>query len=249
MRLIFGLLISLLLALGQNPTAPHGILGPAPSGGGGSPGHVSGQSCSGTNTTGYPANITCVFPNPIGSGHLLVLCLSSFDVAGPITWSGDSGTFTAIYTDDNAGGSGYYQTCVYVSSTGGGNTTITATSGALDRPTILGDEFTKGSLSGTLDKYSTGDYVSGSPTSVTSNSITPTVNGEIVIGSYNSFAAQTSITTGGGFTLGGNALASGVSGDYAMADEYQVQTTAAAITANFTQSVGAAYSSYVFSFK
>ena len=108
------------------------------------------QSCAATG-------LVCTFGSAITAGNQLYLCLN-YANSGSTTWSGDSGTFTpdpgngtAITNIQYYGASDGRLTCIYVPTTGGGGTAITASnSGSF--PAIVGLEV----HNGTFDKSDNG---------------------------------------------------------------------------------------------
>jgi len=197
------------------------------------------QSCANQNSGGV-GTATCTLGSAIGAGHLLEVCLSNAN-GGPLTltWSGDSGTFTSDITNYqySNGGNTFMFSCYHVLSTGGGGTTISCTDSgsSLFFPAITVDEwsFTGGPI--TVDQTDAGNKAtSGAPAS---NSVTTTANGDLIVGyaSYNG-----GVGAGSGFTAGGNSV-------FPSLQEYQVQTTAGAITATFTGSTS--WGAHVVAFK
>src|SRR4051812_11907707 len=60
------------------------------------------QSCANQNVANPVGSVSCTFSNPIGAGHLLTVSITTF-LSGTFsgTFSGDSGTFTAITGQQN----------------------------------------------------------------------------------------------------------------------------------------------------
>jgi hypothetical protein len=201
------------------------------------PTHI--QSASASFSTNFPPSITATFGSAVTAGDLLYACLSSnVGPAAPVTWSGDAGTFVAIYTDDHVGANPIYNTCVYVLPATGGGTTITATSGHFDQPALVVEEFSNVSA---LDQ--TGAPFSGDSTTVTSTIITPTINNELILGTAVSYAGSITFAAVSPYVIGGN-----VNGGRPIANEYQVQAAAAPIAASFTSN-GTYFQTYITSFK
>lgn len=216
-------LFPLLAAAQQNISGPHRkIFTPS----GGSPTLV--QDCSFNSSSSSASSVTCTMGAAITAGNQLYACVSSSG-AGPITitWSGDSGTFTA---DPGAGtaitssvwGSTRNTTCVYVPSASGGGTTLTATA-TLSYPQINAVEV----HGGVFDQSD--NSVHGSGTTGTSGSITPTANNSLLIG----FVAVESGTPT--FTAGTNvAWTLSAHPTVRSTTEYFTQTTAASVDAQMT---------------
>ncbi len=189
------------------------------------------QSCGFQFTTsgGNTSSVSCTFPAAIGAGHFLWACVSNVGSTSlSLSWSGDAGTFTPETTNYNwqgsSGGSENTASCVYVPNTSGGGMTITASASLLSYPGLAIDEFSR---PGALDQSATGPL--GNSTSPASASITPTHNGDLILGFITS-TGNVAVTPGSGYTKG--AFASDGAGSNFGTNIYQVQTTAAAITAN-----------------
>lgn len=192
--------------------------GPPP--GGNAPTFTHVQSC-GNQVSGEADSITATCSSAIGAGDLLYICLNNYGGLGSPVWSGDSGRFVKDITDyswDNTGNTNQFS-CVYVLSAGGGSTTITATIG-LFWGAITVDEWSVSGGSAVKDVSDSGGSGLGSPFS--SNSITTTVNGDLVIGF---FVAANSVSAGTGWSTGATSA-------FPSMQEYQIQTAAGAIAAS-----------------
>ena len=91
------------------------------------------QACSANSQSASIGSITCTFGAAVKAGDGLSACVTwSAGSSQTITWTGDSATFTADFTNVgfSNGNGNYYQTCVHVLSATGGGSTITATPGS-----------------------------------------------------------------------------------------------------------------------
>ena len=189
--------------------------------------HVLGQSCYAAAGSGA-GSITCTFPSNAGAGHLLFACfIYTATAPNTYTFSGDSSAFALDPKMQDLYIWSYYEyeTCGWWLSSNGGNNFIkvTFTSGTNYGSFIVADEYVCPICS--LDVEDTPTSSGGPGTTATTSSITPTTNGDIVIGVFSS--QPTSIfTAGAGFTLGGQGAQ--------FADEYIIQSTAASITPTAT---------------
>jgi hypothetical protein len=201
----------------------------------GVPTHI--QSCA-VQASGTVSSVTATCPNAIGAGHFLYACVTNANgTPFTITWSGDSGTFTGDVTNLLWNGGSSLISCFYVPTTGGGSLNLTATGSNLYYPAITVDEF---SNVGALDVSDAG--ASGTGTAAASNSITPSTNGDLIIGLIANVGGGATIAHGTGYTLGANST-------YPSVNEYQVQATAAAITATGTNSTSLNWVAHVVAFK
>lgn len=205
------------------------------------PAHV--QSC-GAQPSGAQTVASCTLPSSIAAGHLLYVCVTSFDgqSLSDIVLSGDGGAFVTELPDtvwSSAGGAqSWHSICKYIASTAGGGATITATaSGAMNYPTITVDEFANVH---TLDVADTGNASSGN--SPVSHAITTTQSGELIVGFITYDCCGGSLTAGTGYTLGGSAST-------ASYNEYLTQASAGATTATAAMGGSSNWFAHVVAFK
>jgi hypothetical protein len=220
----------------------------------------SNFSSSVANTWSLPnsqsnlCNSTCgsslsapAFSAPLTSGDLIIVGIFNLPVS-TITISDTAGN---TYSDSGAGFTPYFGSTRGIQVFCGTTTTTTASnvvtmniSGTLQFPRIIATELhnTTGSLScpSNIDAFANNPNAMGSttPNALTSGSVTPSVNGDLVYALYNSDAGISSVGTSPvAFTLIANVGAPG------MTAEYAVQATAGAInpTATNAASVDQAY--------
>jgi hypothetical protein len=131
----------------------------------------------------------------------------------------------------------------YILSAAGGGTSITA-SAALNMSFtgITVDEFAC-SPTCSLDVKDAGATAS-TGTTLSSGSITTTTSGDLVLGVMMPTFSNTTFTSGAGFTTASGAISTFPSGD-----EYQIQTTAGAITAIATAAASSLWAAHVIAFK
>jgi hypothetical protein len=191
----------------------------APAAGGGGAAHV--QSCGFQTVSSFSQTVTCTFSAPVGASHFVYLCVDAADTPMPaITWTGDSGSASldlASVTFSTSSSAA----CYYIAVTGGGETIITGTlASGLAWPAVTGDEFSGVT---TIDNSDAG--ATGTGTTATSNSITPSHNGDIVVGHIVGNGNPT-ITAGTNvaYVLGGQS-------GFTSANEWYIQPTAAGVTA------------------
>lgn len=177
------------------------------------------QGC-GYEVIGSGSSVSCTLPSPVTANDFLFICTASvYGIPGPV-FSGDTGTLTSLphignvlYANNN------YASCYYIHSAVGGGTTMTETfSGTY--ASISVDEFRS---VGTLDVDNSTTAAGTGVTSLVSNSITTTANGDLVLGAFAVGGCNTSYSAGTGFTLGGNSTS--------VANEYMIQSTAGSVTA------------------
>ncbi len=196
------------------------------------------QGCNNSSTSTSGMSITCTFGSAIGAGHVLYMCVTNVTSITSLSWSGDSGTFTA---DPGAGtpitniewetSDPDFVSCVYVPSTGGGGAVITATFSE-NFPSIIGIEMSGVTNLTQSDNGSAQN--SNGPSPITSLAITPGSSNSLLIG-----VAFTNFTTTQ--TAGTNVPWVLVSGTATVIESY-LQPTAASVTAqmNFTGGSGGA---------
>lgn len=145
------------------------------------------QGCTGS----AGGNVTsCAFGSNTTPGNTLYFCVG-FDTlgGGGVTWSGDSGTFTtdpgnssAINDHEwtNAVSNGYYVTCVYVLSAGGGTSSITATIGS----STLASTITGVEVHGVtaFDASDSGSIINSFGNLLSSQTATPANSNDMIIG-------------------------------------------------------------------
>jgi hypothetical protein len=139
----------------------------------------------------------------------------------------------------NTGGdSGYNNSCFHISTTTGGGSTITVTFASVSYSALVIDEF---SGVGVLDLNDT--PTTGYGTTATSNSITTTQNGDLVLGWCGLQAGgAASLTMGSGYTLGaGNANQ--------MLNGYQIKASAGSINATCGISTTYGWGAHIIAFK
>jgi|CZKF01.1.fsa_nt_gi hypothetical protein len=185
------------------------------------------QSCGYQIPSSSPSSVSVICLSTITPGNFLWICVANVNSAvNSPTWSGDSGTFTLDMANTSVTGS-TYGSCYKVASAGGGGTTITLTASNLSWTGLTLEEFANVGL---LDVNDT--PVEGGPSSSpASNSISPTANGDLILGfsTVSAGGGPPTYTAGTGFTLGAGST-------YTAQNEYLVQTTAAPISATFALS-------------
>lgn len=171
----------------------------------------------------------------------------------PIVWVGtpalsvtkvEDNTLANTYTPGpTITSSGYTWSGFYCLNITNAPTTIMATvSESTQFSTIVVDGFS-GLLSGGFDgSTSNPNFAIPSTTNITSNAITPTANGDLIVGATVNVGGSGSIGLGSGFTAGVNA-----SPDFF--SEYLVQATAASIAAIFTHTTADGFYAGVMAFK
>jgi hypothetical protein len=201
------------------------------------------QGC-GNGTAG--TSITCTFGSAITAGNMLYLCVGQNFSVGSLTWSGD---FSDTFVDDpgsssainqktwNTNSNGWQVSCKYVASAHGGGTSITASgTRAGNSVQIVGIELHNVS---TLDKSDNGSASNSIGGTATSASITPTNNGELLIGvCMNTSNVVISAGSNVSWSLISNASPQ-LDPPYAALESY-IQPTAGAVTAqcNLASSIG-----------
>lgn len=207
--------------------------------------HTHVQSCN-SQAGALPTILTCVFSSNITSSHLIYVCYTNFDAAisspsrtytitGGGTVTPDANFQNFVFTHS---GNFFDTSCFYILNATGGSTTLsaTATGTVMNFTGATGDEWTG---IGTLDTSDTGNVGSGS--SMSSHSITTALNGELVVGIF--AANGDTITAGAGFTAGATST-------FPSFQEYQLQSTAGAISATATESnAGDDWIGHVIAFK
>jgi hypothetical protein len=201
-------------------------LAPRPVMSGGSWTHI--QSCAGMLTNTGSSSVSCTAGFAIGAGHFLWVCIVNYGgTLGTLTFN-DTGTAVIDMAEQYLGEGLTYSRCSYISSASGGETTFTATTshtGGMNYTALTVDEF---SGVGALDLNDTPVISSG--TTVASNNITTTANGDLILGYCNtSSGGGATITIGSGFTAGAG-------GAFPGQNEYKLQSTAGSVNATFTQS-------------
>jgi hypothetical protein len=196
--------------------------------------HIDG--CIHDNNTSS-ATVTCTLANPITGGASIVGCIDWASSSGSVSSVGDG---TNSYTPragtllQNAS-DGWSRECFSKDNLTGGPTVITVTlSGAMSEQLVTIDEYTGALSSGSFDQGTTARQVNPGTASnaVTSGTVTPTVDGELIWG-YGGSSLHTSpiYTVGTGFTLRQRLSSKNPT------SEDLVQGTAAAIAATFTDNV------------
>lgn len=205
---------------------------------GGSITHI--QSCYNRNGGGSSTTITDTCSSAIGAGNVLWMCVENFGTAMPsLTITGDTGTF--VPTLSNYVYNSNASTCWYTLSASGGETSITVTSSTtMSYPYIMLEEF-HCSTACSADTHDSGN--TGYSSTATSNSITPAQNNELLLG-YGSSATgcYPTLTPTSGWNLGATI-------GYVGTLEYQIQATAAPVTASFTMSCSTYWQSHIVSIK
>ena len=190
------------------------------------------QTCGNQNASEPVTSVACTFGSNIGASHLLYVC--SWNISAPLTgviFTGETGTFTPEIT--NVSGAGpLYESCWHVLSTVGGGSTITlSTVSGVGYPGISIDEWSCTPGPCTFDKSDAGNGLSsGLSVTQVSLSITPSSGNELIIGSSGqccNSGQSMNATTGSGFTVSAQSA-------FPTANEWQIQTAAAPITAAFT---------------
>lgn len=210
-------------------------------GGGGTVTHV--QACSVQDgSTAYPTSITCTFQNPVAAGDLLFINLANAGGLPEYSFSGDTGTLVNNIGEYSWGSTA--EATYYILSASGGETSITATfTGNQVYPAVSIDEF-HCSTTCSLDVAGTSATAQGTGTALASGSITTTTNGDLVIGIIGGQCCGTTFTAGTGYTIDPNSMT-----PYSNGNEYQIQTTAGAITATAAQSTSGAWMMGIVAFK
>lgn len=211
------------------------------------------QGCTGSNAS---SSITCSFGSLITAGHQLYFC-AGYDTnfGGTVSWSGDSGTFHADPGSSSAIsnkqwttiGYGYYVSCSYVLSAGGGTSTITAS--------VSGGTTASMSMSGvemsgltSFDQSDNGSSLNQISASLASNSITPGNNGDMLIGVCMNAQFYEALTAGTNVSWVAVPNA-GLAGDppYTFF-EYYVQPTAVSVNAQCSMSAAQYWWAHIVSF-
>jgi hypothetical protein len=201
------------------------------------------QSCTGPGNGGYETSINTTCASPVGAGHLLFFAFANGTSASSITLTGDTGTLQADWSNYSV--SGVYGSTLYVLSASGGGTTLTITAGSgyFNYAQTIVDEYAcPVGKSWAFDKSDAGN--SGTGTAWTSNSITPTNNGETIIG-YTLDApgsASGTLTANSPFSLS-------QTGYYEQSLEYFLQQpTAGSIAASFAFTSSTTWGAHVAAF-
>lgn len=177
----------------------------------------------------------------VAAGNLLVLCLggNGTSVTSVVDSSGNT-VSTGVAMSGSPRGAGIY----YVANTSSGSHTLTVTfSGSSPNELLMVGEYSGAATTAPLDQAST--IATGTGNALTSPSITPSVNGELLS------ACAIQATAGDAFSGWTNSftqiatITTSDSGAWA----YQVQTTAAAITAGVNANGNTNWAIGVVSFK
>lgn len=194
---------------------------------------------------GGASSIACTFSAAVTAGDQLYFCVNDINSISATSWTGDSGTFTVdpgngtpiTNTSSNNGA----LSCVYVPTTGGGNTTITLTATGLDYPIVNGIEV-HGGVFDQSDATMTSS--SGAGGMISSNNITPTLGNSLLIG----FGSADMPTISAGTNVAWTLLSSSVYGGE-QGFEYATQATPAAIDAQMTISTAGGWTMHIVDFK
>lgn len=222
------LLLLFQFTIPMHTAAPHGSSAPTIA-------HI--QGCE-NYAGGAQTSVSCTMGAAVGAGHLLYLCSQGVSSVS-ITWTGDTGTQTADITNFSVNGSAF-ASCIYILTSVGGGTTFTATE-TTSYVSINVEEF---SITGTRALDVSGAGAQSFPTSstaVSGDSITPTANGDLVIGFITANNGPV-ITQGTGWTAGSQSGLSSLM-------EYQQQTTAAPILTTGTLASSQLWFAHTISFK
>ena len=198
------------------------------------------QSCYNRNGGGASTTITNTCSSAIGAGNVLWMCVENFGYTMPyLAITGDTGTF--VPTLSNYVNNSNASTCWYTLSASGGETSITVTApGGMSYPYIMLEEF-HCSPACSADTHDSGN--TGNSSTATSNSITPAQNNELLLG-YGSSATgcYPAFTPTSGWNLGSTI-------GYVGSLEYQIQATAAPVTAGFTMNCSTFWQAHIVSIK
>lgn len=201
----------------------------------------AGSNAADTGT----AQATCAFPSNVGAGERLLVVMVYYDLgdaaADDITSVTDTlgTTFTRKGGFDDSGTSGLtYEEWYGLAPTGGGANTVTVNfTEVKSTQRLIVHEYSGNALASVSDKFGAGVFT-GTTTPV-SPSRTPDTDGQIIIGTMCISFGTPTIAPGSGYT---ERIDNGTS-VLSFASEDQIQTTAAAITADFT--LGASHSGII----
>lgn len=175
----------------------------------------------------------------------------------PVIWVGSPATSVSSVADNTLANTytpgptirdtnnGYTWSGFYCLNITNGPTRITATvSSSTQFSTIVVDGFSGVLASGAFDGGAANVQLTIPPAAntITSTAITPTANGDLIIGATVSLGGSGSLAAGTGFTAGVNS-----SPDFF--SEYLVQTTAGSVAATFTNSTTEGFITGVMAFK
>ena len=245
-RLLLAILPVLATSASVQESGP--FFGPLGSAGSISLSHV--QSCSFISASSSTTTVSVTCGSAIGAGHLLFFSVSSYNAGSSAykitapTFTGDSGTVTSDPNCQNVGSTtqGQWFSSFWILSTSGGGATFTVTSTtAMGYPAISIDEWVFPSAA--LDVEDTPN-LQANPNPAASNSITPSVNGDLIVGTGSGCCGGgNSIIQGTGYAMGGSNV-------FPAGQEYFAQSTAAPITATFTFNSVPSYSvTHIVAFK
>lgn len=179
------------------------------------------------NTSSTTVAVTLA--SPVGNGNLICVSVgyASGTLSTPTVTDDKGNTYNAVDGAVNSA-TAYCWLTFYLAGIANGPKTITATfSGAQSYATIVVDEFSGGATGVALDGHAINAQNGPSGTdSVTSGSITPTTNGDLIYGSSVNIGGSGS-TSGTGFTSGQNVASS-------FNTEYETQATVGAVAATLT---------------
>jgi hypothetical protein len=190
------------------------------------------QSC-GAQQAGSP--VACVFSNPVGAGHLLFIAVNNFATGSGFSIAGDSGTVTPDLVSYFWNGTAGELSTSYILSAGGGETAITLSLANAVYPSIVVDEYAC-SPACSLDTSDPGSQ--GTSSTLTTNSITTTAIGGLVIGA---FIGSGGFSVGTGFTAAGSSPSPGN-------DEFLIKASAGAVSAS-ASSTSSVWAAHVVAFK
>jgi hypothetical protein len=211
-------------------------------GGGGSFSHV--EDCTNSTASTGVTSVGCTFSANLTSGDLLRICVAHITSA-TVTWSGDSGTFVQDVSNVYDGGTeNFYTSCAYVLSLGGGAATITATfSVSVTYSRIHGGEWMP-PAGVAIDQAPGTIKGSAATTTATSNSITTTASGDLVVSDvWTAGGSAVTITANSPFTLYAYDSAN------SNAQEAYVQPSAGATNGTFGLSPAEGWDCFIVSFK
>lgn len=176
------------------------------------------------------------FSSDVTSGNLLVAfacynsgtqTISSITDTGSNTWNSVAAAFTG-------GSSNYSQMWIAENVTGGSSFVVTANlTGSAGFRKIVVMEISGAALSGAADQYTTGTGLTGTAQSI--GPVTPTTNGQMLIGAiWNVGTSGHTFSAAGSWTEPAGSTADPANYEACMI--YQIQATAASVSAEFTKS-------------
>ena len=226
--------LALIFGLFWYQNVPMGSVAPTSGGGGGGWGATPFvQGCTSSPGDADHNGLNCTLPSNITNGNFLVACISHYYAYDgselTVTWSGDGGTFVQDTVANGSvwGGTNSRLWCTHVLSAGGGGATISVVgTHHFNYPILIVGEFHP---SGTVTTDG-GDWLAnGSGSTWTSNSITPTTSGDLIVGIGNNYAGAT-LTPGSGYTTSSQVTTSSNAGMMI----WKVQATAAPVTTSIS---------------